>query len=131
MEQFEIRILTGAENFIFKCQRFICSIRIFQLISSETHLEIVMKDIFDAVVLQTKPWIAVEARTLFRGLLRDILPCGDAHQAFHVLTETACGDSGHPIRFAAYIFAVGICFFSLYLLCFLLLIINSLNILKI
>ncbi|VDO08812.1 unnamed protein product [Rodentolepis nana] len=95
------------------------------LISDTKKLERKFEGISDKTVLKIKSWLAVQAPAYLDELTKRLIPCGEAHKAFYVVTEATCGETGLLHRFTAYVCILGINVFCQALFALIFLLLNS------
>ncbi|VDO15849.1 unnamed protein product [Rodentolepis nana] len=127
-------ITTG---FVFNLDKFITSLesldtidQLFNkhnviLIVDTKKLERKFEGMSDKLVLEIKPWLAVQATAYLDEFTKRLIPCGEAHKAFYVVTEVTCGETGLLHRFTAYVCILGINVFCQALFALIFLLLNS------
>ncbi|VDO08223.1 unnamed protein product [Rodentolepis nana] len=95
------------------------------LIVDTKKLERKFEGMSDKLVLEIKPWLAVQATAYLDEFTKRLIPCGEAHKAFYVVTEATCGETGLLHRFMAYVCILGINVFCQALFALIFLLLNS------
>ncbi|VDO15143.1 unnamed protein product [Rodentolepis nana] len=95
------------------------------LIVDTKKLERKFEGMSDKLVLEIKPWLVVQATAYLDEFTKRLIPCGEAHKAFYVVTEATCGETGLLHRFTAYVCILGINVFCQALFALIFLLLNS------
>ena len=86
-----------------------------QAVNDEQKLTSEVEKQYDVLVTEVTDQVKIESKEVDKKLTKELFPCGEAHEAFAMVTGVTCNSGGVvPIlQSFAYIFAVNILFVAL------------------